>query len=102
MNQKTQEQTIEQPQSVADEKVDRKGELAKLMKKTAEQLSPEVKKPDVQAKDETKEDAKKSGKEKTEVKPKKTSVKSKLKEGKEKVSETPAKKAKEKEAQACV
>lgn len=42
MNQKTQEQTIEQPQSVADEKVDRKEELAKLMKKTAEQLSPEA------------------------------------------------------------
>ena len=40
--------------------------------------------------------------EKKEVKPKKTSVKSKLKEGKEKVAKTPAKKTKEKEAQACV
>lgn len=44
MNQKTQEHAVEQPQSVADEKVDRKEELAKLMKETAEQLSPEAKK----------------------------------------------------------
>ena len=77
MNQKIQEQAVEQPQSVADEKVDRKEELAKLMKETAEQLS-------------------------LENRPKKTSVKSKLKEGKEKVAKTPAKKTKEKEAQACV
>ena len=102
MNQKTQEHAVEQPQSVSDEKVDRKEELAKLMKETAEQLSPEAKKPYAQAKDETKEDAKKSTKEKTEAKPKKTSVKSKLKEGKEKVAKTPAKKTKEKEALVCV
>jgi len=77
MNQKTQEQAVELPQSVAAEKVDRKEELAKLMKETAEQLS-------------------------SEAKPKKTSVKSKLKEGKEKAAKTSAKKSKEKETVACV
>lgn len=102
MNQKTQEQAVEQPQSVADEKVDRKEELAKLMKETAEQLTPEAKKPDVQAKDETQEEAKKSTKEETEAKPKKTSVKLKLKEGKEKVAKTPTKRTKEKAVAVCV
>lgn len=88
MLQKTQEQDVEQSEIVTDDKVDRKEQLQELLKSTAEQLSPEAKKPET--------------KEKAEAKPKKTSVKSKLKEGKEKVAKTPAKKSKEKEAQACV
>lgn len=102
MSQKTQEQAVEKPESVADDKTDRKEQLQELLKSTAEQLSPESKKPEAQAKDVAKKTAKKAVEEKTEANPKKTSVKSKLKEGKEKVAKTPAKKAKEKEVQACV
>ncbi len=101
--QKTQEQIAEAPESVKPATVDRKEELAEILKATAEKMSPDAK---------TKQDAKSLEKEnpateKTEEKPKektakKTSVKTKLKEGKEKVAKAPAKKTKEKEAQACV
>lgn len=102
VSQKTQEQVVEKPESVVEDKTDRKEQLQELLKSTAEQLSPESKKPEAQAKDVAKKTAKKAVEEKTEANPKKTSVKSKLKEGKEKVAKTPAKKAKEKEVQACV
>ncbi len=84
VSQKTQEQAVEKPESVAEDKTDRKEQLQKLLKSTAEQLSPEAKKPEA--------------KEKAEAKPKKTSVKSKLKENKEKAAKTPAKKSKEENA----
>lgn len=102
VSQKTQEQAVEKSESVVEDKTDRKEQLQELLKSTAEQLSPEAKKPEAQAKDVAKKTAKKAVEEKTEANPKKTSVKSKLKESKEKVAKTPAKKAKEKEVQACV
>ena len=97
ITQKAQEQVAEVPKSVTDDKMDRKEALEKLMKETAEQLSPDAKKPDPQAKDDVKETSKETTKEKAEIKPKKTSVKSKLKEGKEKVAKAPSKKTKKKE-----
>lgn len=102
MSQKTQEQAVEKPESVAEDKTDRKEQLQELLKATVEQLSPETKKPEVQAKDDAKKSVKEVVGEKAEAKPKKTSVKSKLREGKEKAAKTPTKKMKEKEAQACV
>lgn len=102
MSQKTQEQAVEKPESVVDDKTDRKEQLQELLKSTAEQLSQEAKKTEAQAKDDVKKTTKEEVGEKAETKPKKTSVKSKLKEGKEKVAKTPAKKTREKEAQACV
>ena len=93
---------MEKPESVAEDKTDRKEQLQELLKATVEQLSPETKKPEVQAKDDAKKSVKEVVGEKAEAKPKKTSVKSKLREGKEKAAKTPTKKMKEKEAQACV
>lgn len=43
MNQKVQEQAVEKPESVADDKTDRKEQLQELLKSTAEQLSPDAK-----------------------------------------------------------
>ena len=77
MNQKVQEQAVEKPESVADDKTDRKEQLQELLKATAEQLSPEAKKAEVQ------------DKEKAEAKPeKKKSVKKQLSEKKEKSERT--------------
>ncbi len=84
--QKTQEQAVEVTTDVKNDTMDRKEELAELLKATAEKMSSE-------------------GKTKQEEKPKekmtkKTSVKSKLQEGKEKVAKTPAKKSKKQEERA--
>lgn len=77
MNQKVQEQAVEKPESVADDKTDRKVQLQELLKATAEQLSPEAKKAEVQ------------DKERAEAKPeKKKSVKKQLSEKKEKSERT--------------
>ena len=86
MAEKTQEQTVEVSDNVKNDTVDRKAELAELLKATAEKMSPEGKK----TQDEM-------PKEKTT---KKTSVKSKLQEGKEKATKTPAKKSKKQEERA--
>ena len=99
MAQKTQEQAVEAPESVKNDTVDRKAELAELLKSTAEKMSPEGK-----IKQEEKP-VEKTTPEKVEEKPKekatkKTSVKSKLQEGKEKVAKTPAKKSKKQEERA--
>ena len=80
------EQTVEATESVKNDTVDRKAELAELLKSTAEKMSPEGK---------TKQEEKPK-----EKAPKKTSVKSKLQEGKEKVSKTPVKKSKTQEERA--
>ena len=75
--QKTQEQAVEQPKSVADEKVDRKVQLQEFLKSTAEQLSPQAKKPEDKSQVEANEQA--------EEKPvKKKSVKKQITEKKEK------------------
>lgn len=79
--QKTQEQVEEQPESVTDDKVDRKAQLQELLKSTAEQLSPEAKKPEDKQQVEAKEQA--------EEKPvKKKSVKKQITEKKEKAERT--------------
>ena len=99
MSQKAQEQAVEASESVKNYKVDRKAELAELLKSTAEKMSPEGK-----IKQEEKP-VEKTTPEKVEEKPKekaakKTSVKSKIQEGKEKVAKTPAKKSKKQEERA--
>ena len=86
VSQKAQEQAVEASESVKNDTVDRKAELAELLKSTAEKMSPEGK---------TKQEEKPK-----EKAPKKTSVKSKIQEGKEKVAKTPAKKSKKQEERA--
>ena len=64
VSQKTQEQAVEKSESVVEDKTDRKEQLQELLKSTAEQLSPEAKKPEAQAKDVMKKTAKKAVEEK--------------------------------------